>query len=304
MWESKLVLIFFFWGDSFPVDLFPTQPPGQQLGDDPFWLQTLINCGDSAESQVPTLNQWKLYPPTGVIKYDTNPNFMHFFIGETSQNDHMGVSINGGTPKWMVKIMENPIKMGDLGVKPTILGNPHISVLFDPTQNGNLMTPGPKEMSFTKLAPTQLTIEGSVANEFTKEPREVCWRYGRYTHGTWKIPENHLFEKKSHLNFQGCNIEKLRGSLFSTQSCIFVYIFVHSSLTEITRRITCLVWHHRWSSVSLLDGGLSYYTSNWNETWSILHPSQKRSKKFVFWPWYDLVCFPLILDTSLLLISG
>ena len=27
----------------------------------------------------------------------------------------MGVSVNGGTPKWMVKIMENPIKMDDLG---------------------------------------------------------------------------------------------------------------------------------------------------------------------------------------------
>ena len=27
----------------------------------------------------------------------------------------MGVSLNGGTPKWMVKIMENPIKMDDLG---------------------------------------------------------------------------------------------------------------------------------------------------------------------------------------------
>ena len=28
----------------------------------------------------------------------------------------MGVSKNGGIPKWMVKIMENPIKMDDLGV--------------------------------------------------------------------------------------------------------------------------------------------------------------------------------------------
>ena len=28
----------------------------------------------------------------------------------------MGVSLNGGTPKWMVKIMENPIKIDDLGV--------------------------------------------------------------------------------------------------------------------------------------------------------------------------------------------
>ena len=29
---------------------------------------------------------------------------------------YMGVSKNRGTPKWMVKIMENPIKMDDLGV--------------------------------------------------------------------------------------------------------------------------------------------------------------------------------------------
>ena len=29
---------------------------------------------------------------------------------------YMGVSKNRGTPKWMVKIMENPIKMEDLGV--------------------------------------------------------------------------------------------------------------------------------------------------------------------------------------------
>ena len=28
----------------------------------------------------------------------------------------MGVSKNRGTPKWMVKIMENPIKMDDLGI--------------------------------------------------------------------------------------------------------------------------------------------------------------------------------------------
>ena len=32
---------------------------------------------------------------------------------------YMGVSENGGTPKWMVKfIMENPIEMDDLGVPP------------------------------------------------------------------------------------------------------------------------------------------------------------------------------------------
>jgi ribosome-associated protein YbcJ (S4-like RNA binding protein) len=30
----------------------------------------------------------------------------------------MGVSINGGTAKWMVYFMENPVKMDDLGVPP------------------------------------------------------------------------------------------------------------------------------------------------------------------------------------------
>ena len=38
-------------------------------------------------------------------------------------SSHMGVSKNRGTPKWMVKIMENPIKMDDLGV-PLFLETP------------------------------------------------------------------------------------------------------------------------------------------------------------------------------------
>ena len=44
----------------------------------------------------------------------------------------MGVSKNrGGPPKWMVKIMENPIKMDDLGGKPSIFGNTHIQFFHD-----------------------------------------------------------------------------------------------------------------------------------------------------------------------------
>ena len=43
-------------------------------------------------------------------------------------NKHVGVSKNRGTPKWMVKIMETPIKMDDLGGKPTIFGNIHVLV--------------------------------------------------------------------------------------------------------------------------------------------------------------------------------
>ena len=38
----------------------------------------------------------------------------------------MGVSKNNGTPKWMVKIMENPIRIDDLGGFPPIFGNTHI----------------------------------------------------------------------------------------------------------------------------------------------------------------------------------
>ena len=49
-------------------------------------------------------------------------------VGPTRQHHHMGGSKNRGTPKWMVKIMENPIKMHDFG--GTIFGNIHISVAF------------------------------------------------------------------------------------------------------------------------------------------------------------------------------
>ena len=35
----------------------------------------------------------------------------------------MDVSKNRGIPKWMVKIMENPIKMDDLGGFPIIFGS-------------------------------------------------------------------------------------------------------------------------------------------------------------------------------------
>jgi len=35
--------------------------------------------------------------------------------------------MGGKPPKWMVKIMENPMKMDDLGgISPTIFGNTHI----------------------------------------------------------------------------------------------------------------------------------------------------------------------------------
>ena len=44
--------------------------------------------------------------------------------------DHMGVSKNNGTPKWMVKIMENPMKMDDLGVPLFLEAPTWISCFF------------------------------------------------------------------------------------------------------------------------------------------------------------------------------
>ena len=38
------------------------------------------------------------------------------YLGDDFQPTYMDVSKNRGIPKWMVKIMENPIKMDDLGV--------------------------------------------------------------------------------------------------------------------------------------------------------------------------------------------
>ena len=57
--------------------------------------------------------------------------YVRFFLeGSWYLNVDMGVSKNRGTPKWMVKIMENPIKMDDLGGKPTIFGNIHILLML------------------------------------------------------------------------------------------------------------------------------------------------------------------------------
>ena len=59
---------------------------------------------------------------------------MWSFPGVLKKNlqKHMGVSKNKGTPKWMVKIMETPIKMDDLGGRPTIFRNIHIPTSSHP----------------------------------------------------------------------------------------------------------------------------------------------------------------------------
>ena len=41
----------------------------------------------------------------------------------------MGVSKNRGTPKWMVEIMENLIKMDDLGVPLFLVQHPYFAAM-------------------------------------------------------------------------------------------------------------------------------------------------------------------------------
>ena len=65
-------------------------------------------------------------------------DFLRGWMCESQKNiarypKYMGVSKNSGTPKWMVKIMENPMKMDDLGGKPTSFGNIHIVIELHPT---------------------------------------------------------------------------------------------------------------------------------------------------------------------------
>ena len=68
-------------------------------------------------------------------------NFYGGEIFEVTQIDCslcLGVSKNRGTPKWMVKIMENPMKMDDLGV-PLFSETP-IHLQFTPYINEILMS--------------------------------------------------------------------------------------------------------------------------------------------------------------------
>ena len=68
------------------------------------------------------------------------------------QYHQKGVSKNrGGPPKWMVKIMENPFKMDDLGGKPTIFGNIQM-VSSNPQKGLHKLDSQPERMCHSKLS--------------------------------------------------------------------------------------------------------------------------------------------------------
>ena len=93
----------------------------------------------------------------------------------------------GGIPKWMVKVMENPVKMDDLGGKPTIFGIVETSIekfrLFFTKGNHPLQV----------LKKFFLCIELLGFDHFFKMPGNV-----------WEIPQNMFgFLIKSRLLLRG-----------------------------------------------------------------------------------------------------
>ena len=64
-----------------------------------------------------TACRWTL----GTLRFGRNPKKLW---GCDSGWSYLGISKNSGNPKWMVKIMENPIKMDDLGGPPLFLETP------------------------------------------------------------------------------------------------------------------------------------------------------------------------------------
>ena len=56
----------------------------------------------------------------------STPQLVPKVLGRPEYTQNMGVEpkIGGKNPKWMVKIMENPIKMDDLGGFPLFLETP------------------------------------------------------------------------------------------------------------------------------------------------------------------------------------
>ena len=60
----------------------------------------------------------------GKKKKNASKKNLGTFFGGVFSTHEVGVSKNWGTPKWMVKIMENPIKIDNLGGPPLFLDEP------------------------------------------------------------------------------------------------------------------------------------------------------------------------------------
>ena len=100
-----------------------------------------------------------IYSPVLVPAATLHPRLRHILwkppVRRNEQLETYGCwTKNKGTPKWMVKIMENPIKMDDLGGKPTIFGNNHI--VFQRVRNFPKEKKKTKQCAFCSLCEEQM----------------------------------------------------------------------------------------------------------------------------------------------------
>ena len=92
----------------------------------------------------PTWAPWKIPKGPFTKSFQEGVSFLGCELGEVS-GVFPGVcgcfpKIGVNPPKWMVKVMENPMKMDDLGEKTLIFGNTHVGKIivdsFQPAANG------------------------------------------------------------------------------------------------------------------------------------------------------------------------
>ena len=116
----------------------------------------------------------------------------------------------GLPPKWMVKIMENPIKMDDLGVITPIFGNTHIDA-----QNAGFLNMYLRLQTWI-LCPSKMGIHfrechANATNQTTKALHCACgtgkhqgWRFVTFVFPVFSLHLNHFFPLKFYMDTLGC----------------------------------------------------------------------------------------------------
>ena len=151
---------------------------------------------------------------TGCVPYKYyHTNLPHVWICFNNIIFNMGVSKNNGTPKWMVKIMENPIKMDDLGV-----------LLFWETSTWPILSIAAKRLGSFWLA-------------FFDVAR-LCWRLNSrsssWQTAKWQVPwqteKQMLLKSKSLPHLQG-------SSYYQPKQCTITF----GKSLKITINLCCLI---------------------------------------------------------------
>ncbi len=124
----------------------------------------------------------------------------------------MGVNpkIGGKPPKWMVKIIENPIKMDDLGCFPYILWNSHIIANVSRFDFVTLSIKG-TEAFFSAAHPTFDRCDPYAFGHRRQKPQwmPICPRWLQMF-GSWEEIQIEVFPQKSD-SWEAENIQRIKG---------------------------------------------------------------------------------------------